>query len=230
MSKRGIHQDAGYGLVSKDYALFGTLSLKARGLYALLVCWPHGERLSVSAVLRVVPDGREAVTNAWRELEKVGLIAGNPKKQPSKFRETMKNAKRVDVRKPEETQAIFGETTKVECDAPIVLYTQESISVEESSENDRAMQLRKTSVGTLEAFMALKVARDADAAGIDVAHYFNAILEWSNKKNRQLRTAHGWVDTIKGAIRRDKQAGKLKMKGQAESQQEDQLRYLQIGR
>jgi hypothetical protein len=99
-----------------------------------------------------------------------------------------------------------------------------------NEDNERTTILRKSSVGTLEAFMSLKVATDADAAGIDVEHYFNAILEWSNKKNRQLRTAHGWMDTIKGAIRRDKQAGKLKMKGQAETQQDDQLRFLQLGR
>jgi hypothetical protein len=236
MSFKGLYRDADYGLVHKDFALFGTLSLKARGLYALLSCWPLSERLSVSAVLLLVPDGREAVTNAWRELVSAGLISAKHRKGTKVVAET---AKCKVPKRPEQHQGTalnVAETSKYLNATSIresILKEESSLKEEilqENTTNDRATQFRKSSIGTLEAFMALKVARDAGAAGIDVEHYFTSILEWSNKKNRQLRTAHGWLDTVTGAIRRDKVAGKLKMKGQAEAQQDDQLRFLQLGR
>jgi hypothetical protein len=225
MSFKGLYRDADYGLVHKDIALFSKLSLKARGLYAVLACWPTSERLSISAVLRVVPDGRDAVTGAWRELQSAGMIG--PKISSTKVGITRKKGLAKDAHQVKKSDCILQEIQKSPTDEHN-MYNNNNLTSNE--DNERTTILRKSSVGTLEAFMSLKVATDADAAGIDVEHYFNAILEWSNKKNRQLRTAHGWMDTIKGAIRRDKQAGKLKMKGQAETQQDDQLRFLQLGR
>ncbi len=228
MSFKGLYRDADYGLVHKDIALFSKLTLKARGLYAVLACWPTSERLSISAVLRVVPDGRDAVTAAWRELQSAGMIG--PKISSAKVGVTRKNGLAKGTHEAKKTDAIFGEIQKNAVDPDIVVSTNNELTLLNNTSNERVTNLRNSTIGSLEAFMSLKIASDADAAGIDVEHYFNAILEWSNKKNRQLRTAHGWADTIKGAIRRDKQAGKLKMKGQAEAQQDDQLRFLQLGR
>jgi hypothetical protein len=60
--------------------LESTLSLKARGLYALLCCWPDDQKLSMSAVMRRVPDGRWAVQSAWKELVRAGLLTHVPKR------------------------------------------------------------------------------------------------------------------------------------------------------
>lgn len=228
MSYKGLHADTGYGIVHKDVALFSNLTMKARGLYAILACWPQSERLSISAVLRIVPDGRDAVTNAWRELQEAGLIG--PKKSGANVRVTRKMHAPKEVLKPKKSDAIFGVIPKKHVAPPLIVSTTNELELISNTESERVSILRKSSVGCFEAFMALKVAIDADAAGVDVEHYYNAILEWSNKKNKQLRTAHGWVDTIKGAIRRDKQAGRLKMKGHEEAQHDDQLRFLQLGR
>ena len=89
--------------------------------------------------------------------------------------------------------------------------------------------MRRSIIGEWDRFKLLKPAREAEAMGIDIEHYFNAILEWSNKNNRKLRTAHGWVDTVKGAIRRDREAGKLRMKNNPDKQ-DDQLHFLNLGR
>lgn len=44
---------------------------------------------------------------------------------------------------------------------------------------------------------------------IDVRHYFEAILDWSNTK-KIMRTAIGWVSTVRGSIRRDVKEGKVR--------------------
>ena len=90
--------------------------------------------------------------------------------------------------------------------------------------------MRNSVVGKWEAFKVIHEAREAEALGIDVQHYFEAILGWSNKNNRKRRTAHGWVDTVKGAMRRDKDQGRLRMINAATEDAEDTMRYLKMGR
>lgn len=64
-------------------------------------------------------------------------------------------------------------------------------------------------------------------AGIDTTHYYTVFSEWSNKNNKVKRTAHGWRDTIRGAMRRDKKDGKLVMVPTQESD-EAKLDFLKM--
>ena len=60
--------------VSTSVLTRGDLTIKAKGLYAMICAWPSSLSLSVSAVCRVTKDKRGAVDTAWAELIAAGVL------------------------------------------------------------------------------------------------------------------------------------------------------------
>lgn len=52
--------------------------------------------------------------------------------------------------------------------------------------------------------------KDVEEAGVDIDYYFQAVRDWSAAENTKKAD---WVATVRNWMRRDKQNGKLKMKG-----------------
>jgi hypothetical protein len=110
---------------------------------------------------------------------------------------------------------------------------RQSLSMFDQPDADKLTTFRKSSVGTWEVFSQLPPIREADALNVDVRHYFEALMGWSDQNPRKKRTAAGWLSTVTGAMRRDKDAGKLRHRQdetKAQQQADDMLRYLQMGR
>jgi hypothetical protein len=59
------------------------LSLKARGLLALLLSYPDNWRASSEHLARICPDGRDSIRSAMRELEGAGYLRRRRHQDPS---------------------------------------------------------------------------------------------------------------------------------------------------
>lgn len=85
------------------------------------------------------------------------------------------------------------------------------------TEEDGPKLLRKSLVNTFEKMVVH--FQDEEAAGIDIRHYFNAVMDWSETggaKNKPVkRTSRGWISTLRVWMRNDNEKGKLKRVGPA---------------
>lgn len=54
------------------------LSLKAKGLLAIIIAWPPGDHLTMKALAEVCTDGRVALNAAWKELAERGYLVEDP--------------------------------------------------------------------------------------------------------------------------------------------------------
>lgn len=89
---------------------------------------------------------------------------------------------------------------------------------------------RLSAVGNWETFRSLVTMRQAEAVGVDVGHYFRAIMRWNDTGKGGKRTAQGWVSTVEAAMERDRNVGKLVKIGAKAEEKDLLLHYLKIGR
>lgn len=96
MKFRGVQRSGGQVLIDRPFLCDASLSCKAKGLLAIMYSWPQDEHITVTALLKLTSDGRDAITKAWSELEKAGYlvetvdgvrIAENPQKPSMNFPE-----------------------------------------------------------------------------------------------------------------------------------------------
>ncbi len=75
-----LHKDreGGYLTVSNRPLRDGALSLKAKGLFALMASLPPGWRYSVEGLAAICKEGRDAVRAGVRELERAGYLRRGP--------------------------------------------------------------------------------------------------------------------------------------------------------
>lgn len=70
------------------------------------------------------------------------------------------------------------------------------------------------------------------ALGVDIRYYFDRIMSWSNKlkpkEKKNQRTVSGWIDTVRDAMARDNEQGKLRMVGTPQKKA-DLIDFLKIG-
>lgn len=88
-----------YVLVHERVLRDAKLSLKAKGLLAVILLQPVGEHLTITAIMQSCKDGRDGVTTAWAELLDAGYLVEtgsdyevreNPKSEPHTFGKTPK--------------------------------------------------------------------------------------------------------------------------------------------
>lgn len=102
----------------------------------------------------------------------------------------------------------------------------------DETERQRASCFRLSWIGRFERMAP--VLNDEAMLGVDIRHYFDRIMSWSNKMKPTLkknqRPVDGWIDTVRDAMRRDKQEGKLVMIGQRDAKRSSALEFLKLGR
>jgi hypothetical protein len=105
---------------------------------------------------------------------------------------------------------------------------KQMLNNKEKPEKEKAAPMRETMAGAL-SYVEQKLSAEHNRK-VDIEYYYQAILDWSdsmekrNRKNR--RTARGWVATIRMVMRRDADAGKVKMIGRNDMSQA--LEYLKM--
>lgn len=261
------------------------LSLKAKGLFAVLLGAPLGVELRIAWAMDRTRDGREAVTNAWKELLEAGYLVEakeglelreNPNAEhvalaiSGKLREINDRVTRTYEKAVADiaelgTSAIAGKP-EIEVVLPdpefkgkprsatvpiaekrqrvvrprIVVEKKEEVSSSLDAREDlfgdlseaqrtKATMFRHSWVGKWARFKPIFAS--LEAVGVDVKHYFDALMGYSDKRARDHRTCDGWVTSVRDAIERDKKTGKLRRTGlDKEVQHEEASRFLTIGR
>lgn len=83
-------------MIDRPFLCDASLSCKAKGLLAIMYSWPKDEHITVTALLKLTSDGRDAITKAWAELKDAGYlvetvdglrIAENREKSSMEFQE-----------------------------------------------------------------------------------------------------------------------------------------------
>ena len=74
MIVRSPRPEAHFTILANEILRHPQLTLRARGLLALLLSYPDNWRTSSESLARVCPDGRDAIRTALRELETAGFI------------------------------------------------------------------------------------------------------------------------------------------------------------
>lgn len=74
MRFRGVQRTDGQVVIDTPFLRDASLTCKAKGLLAVLYSWPVGAPVTITAILELTCDGRDAVTKAWAELEKAGYL------------------------------------------------------------------------------------------------------------------------------------------------------------
>lgn len=85
----------------------------------------------------------------------------------------------------------------------------------------------KSAVASITLFK--KQLKEAVQLGVDVDYYYNSVLDWSETKKKEKRTARGWIATARGFMRRDNDNNRLKMIVTFENQQQsrnEMIEYL----
>lgn len=74
MIVRSPRPEAHFTIMANEILRHPQLSLRARGLLALLLSYPDNWRTSSEALARVCPDGRDSIRKALSDLEAAGFI------------------------------------------------------------------------------------------------------------------------------------------------------------
>lgn len=101
----------------------------------------------------------------------------------------------------------------------------------DEGERARVWIFRNSPVATLEVFKS-RLVKEA-GLGIDVDHYFHAVLDWSNMNEGKKRSVEGWISTARTFMRGDMKKGGVKMirtNEQRQQQSIDAAQYLREGK
>lgn len=85
MSKIKINKQSNFTMVSNHVLRNTNLSLKAKGLYAYMWSLPEGWDYSVSGLTKVLKEGRDAINEALKELEREGYLVRTILRSGGKF-------------------------------------------------------------------------------------------------------------------------------------------------
>ncbi len=256
MRFRGLQATNGPVVVPYHVATHPSLSMKAKGLFLVMLSASQGEHLTVTGLLERVSDKRDAVTAAWRELVEAGLLVEvdgwlelreTPKTPQREITGNPKITGNPELREtPKKPLANSGKTRTARVPHTVVVSSGRSTSESKSTEGDSASDL----FGLVDVQARSRLSKFANnplhdqsvfesvfkneaLAGVDLEHYRTAIRRWSDKKPRRLHDFDGWRAVLEGAMVRDRDTGKLRMIGQhgeAESRQEAELEFLKLGR
>ena len=85
MSKIKVNKQSNFTMVSNHVLRNANLSLKAKGLYAYMWSLPEDWDYSVSGLTKVLKDGRDAINEALKELEREGYLVRTILRSGGKF-------------------------------------------------------------------------------------------------------------------------------------------------
>lgn len=244
---------------AKDHiATLAKLSPVEAGTWVVLVshCWEHGGPLPEALSLRLVT--REALESVrflltekdggltfdWMEEirakqalkslinSRSGSKGGRGNTRGTKAKsERFSNAKRTQSEtKPYRAEVVVEEEEELLSEEVVLKDQSDELALAPKFDPKKKSLFRESAVGDFATFRLLPTMRQAEATGIDVGHYFRALVRWSDNKTTTKRTAQGWVSTVEGAMERDKNEGKLMTTGAKESKDETLLQFLSLGR
>ena len=256
----GIRRIEGYVTVSTAPLVDGALTLKAKGLLALLYTWPLDTQVTVSGIVRLCSEGRTAVDAAWEELVKAGyLIVNKDGVQIHENREVIRGRFRGNLESaPAKTEKPLQETLKktptfsrksrIEkkegSPGIVVSITSTGISLSDSEKSANSLfpatidpkaevKMRESGIADPDVFRQLPEVRKLHAIGVDVDRYHRVLMHWSDKQNRTkkyLRSTQGWIATVLDAIESDKAKGKLVMQGAEDETDANTMKFWNLGR
>ena len=87
--RKRLSYEGNFTQIPNLYLRDGRLSLRARGLYALLLSNVEGWKLTVSQLQEDNPEGRDAIRSAILELEEFGYLQREQSRQNGRFDETI---------------------------------------------------------------------------------------------------------------------------------------------
>ena len=85
MSKIKVNKQSNFTMVSNHVLRNANLSLKAKGLYAYMWSLPEDWDYSVSGLTKVLKEGRDAINEALKELEREGYLVRTILRSGGKF-------------------------------------------------------------------------------------------------------------------------------------------------
>ena len=85
MGKIKINKGGNYTVISNHVLQNNNLSLKAKGLYAFMWSLPDTWDYSVSVLTKVLKEGRDAINEALKELEREGYLVRSILRTGGKF-------------------------------------------------------------------------------------------------------------------------------------------------
>lgn len=85
MSKIKVNKQSNFTMVSNHVLRNSNLSLKAKGLYAYMWSLPEDWDYSVSGLTKVLKEGRDAINEALKELEREGYLVRTILRSGGKF-------------------------------------------------------------------------------------------------------------------------------------------------
>lgn len=256
MRFRGLQTTNAPVVVPHHVATDPELSMKAKGLFLVMLSWPVGEHLTVTGLLERMADGRDAVNAAWKELVDRGLLHEGPdglhlqeipESAPVRITENPQITEKPELRKSRKMSGAFsGKTETARVPSVVVDIPGDRETGSKSEEGDSARDLFG-GVTDAERSKAVKFAnsplfkpdvfaavfRREVLAGVDVEHYRTAIRRWSDKKHRRLHDFDGWRSILEDAMLRDRNTGKLRMVGQQdeiEARRSAEFEFLSMGR
>jgi len=87
--RKRLSYEGNFTQIPNNYLRDGRLSLRARGLFALLLSNVEGWKLTVSQLQQDNPEGRDAIRSAILELEEFGYLQREQSRQNGRFDETV---------------------------------------------------------------------------------------------------------------------------------------------
>ena len=120
--RRGILAiDQDFTIIRNAWARDGRMSMRARGLLVQLLSHRPGWEVTIESLVRDNPEGRDAVRSAIHELEELGYLVREQRREGTKFSGvdyTMQDPWNPSVGKPDVGFSDVGETTHKEDYSP----------------------------------------------------------------------------------------------------------------
>lgn len=180
----------------------------------------NGARIAENheTAIGAIPDKRQK-----RNLDALRKIANPPGSELPKIGNGIASSRRGSLLVENNTEGILSSDDE----RPANLFGPEV-------DEDKVTIFRNSAIGTWEVFKSTPSMREAEAKGIDVPHYFRAVLGWSNKLSPRVaknqRTAHGWLSTAEDWMAKDLELGKLRTVAGKASDDAALMEFLNMGR